>query len=438
MTGFRVRVGGLRVVALADTDSYVKWAAALLGSLPAGSDVRLLIIETALVVSPAQQAAALDGSGLDPSRVRRIVYDDLARVLGDLAPDAVLVAARGPVVRVLTALVAALESRPVIVSGLPGISIPATTAAMVHRTQCDLFVLHSTREIAAFSALARQRGLTQRFALAGLPFARSGRPTPPEAVEGRAGVVASTGSATVPRGTDLVFASQAIVPRERTDRMRVARLLIETARANPDKRVVVKERAVAGEHQTHAQKHGYPDLLRRMGPLPANLVVSTDSMARALDAAEGLVTVSSTAAIEAIARGIPVIALDTFGVDDSLINTVFVGSGLLGSEDDVVRRDFRLPPTEWLVRNYFHDPADEDWIAELVQLVELRRAGELPAKPGRVRRGGRLRNVWERRMALGSRDRSVAGAVVWVIGVPSRVILRPILRPYYRRRLESV
>ena len=92
-----MRVGGLRVVALADTDSYVKWAAALLGSLPAGSDVRLLIIETALVVSPAQQAAALDGSGLDPSRVRRIVYDDLARVLGDLAPDAVLVAARGPV-----------------------------------------------------------------------------------------------------------------------------------------------------------------------------------------------------------------------------------------------------------------------------------------------------------------------------------------------------
>ena len=419
--------GALRVVALADTDSYVKWAAALLGSLPAATDVRLLIVETALVVSPAQQAAALDGSGLDPSRVRRIEYDDLSRTLGELAPDAVLVAARGPVVRVLTALVAALEPRPVIVSGLPGISIPATTAAMVHRTQCDLFVLHSTREIAAFSALARQRGLTQRFALAGLPFARARYPER----------VAHPVPVADPR-TDLVFASQAIVPRERTERMRVARLLIEAARANPDRRVVVKERAVAGEHQTHAQKHGYPDLLRRMGPLPANLVVSTDSMARALDSAEGLVTVSSTAAIEAIARGIPVIALDAFGIDDALINTVFVGSGLLGSEDDVVRRDFRLPPSAWLARNYFHDPAEEDWVAELVQLVELRRAGELPAKPGRVRRGGRLRDVGERRMALGSRDRSVAGAIVWAIGVPSRVILRPILRPYYRRRLESV
>lgn len=408
--------GSLRVVALADTDSYVKWSAALLGALPAGTDARLLIVETALVVSPAQQTSALARSGLDASHVRRVEYDELGRVLGDLAPDAVLVAARGPVVRVLTALVATLEPRPVIVSGLPGISIPATTAAMVHRTQCDLFVLHSTREIAAFSALARQRGLTQRFALAGLPFARAAPSERPPGLR-----------------TDLVFASQAIVPREREDRLRVARLLIETARENPDRRVVVKERALAGEHQTHPQRYGYPDLLRRLGPWPANLVVSTDSMAQALDAAEGLVTVSSTAAIEAIARGIPVIALDTFGVEDALINTVFVGSGLLGSESDVVQRDFRLPPTEWLAHNYFHDPADEDWITELVQLVELRRAGYLPPKPARVRRGGRVRDIWERRMALGSRDRSVAGAVVFVIGVPSRAMIRPILRPYFRR-----
>ena len=420
----------MKVVALADTDSYVKWAAALLGSLPAGTDARLLIVETALVVSPAQQAAALARSGLDASRVRRVTYEDLARVLDGVAPDAVLIAARGPVVRVLAALVAGLVPRPVIVSGLPGISIPATTAAMVHRTQCDLFVLHSTREIAAFSALARQRGLIQRFALAGLPFARARSVEHPAAVDPAPVLPAA-------ERTDLVFASQAIVPRERVDRMRVAQLLIDTARANPDKRVVVKERAVVGEHQTHTQRYGYPDLIRRVGPVPPNLVVSTESMAHALDSAEGLVTVSSTAAIEAIARGIPVIALDTFGVDDALINTVFVGSGLLGSEDDVVRRDFRLPPTGWLAHNYFHDPAEEDWVAELAQLIELRRAGELPPKPGRVRRGGRLRDVWERRMALGSRDRSFAGAVVWAVGVPARIILRPILRPYYRRRLES-
>ena len=281
--------GPLRIVALADTDSYVKWAAALLGALPAGSDAELLVVETPLAVSPAQLESALARSGIDPARVRRMRFEDLANALADLAPDAVIVAARGPVVRVLIGAVAALNPRPVIVSGLPGISIPATTAAVIHRTQSDLFVLHSTREVEAFTALARRRGLSQQFALARLPFAAS-RPPIPSGAEGR---------------TDLVFASQAIVPREHVDRMRVARLLVRAADADPGKRVVVKERATAGEHQTHEQRHSYPDLLRRLAPLPSNLVVSTESMSRALDTAEGLVTVSSTAAIEAVARGIP-------------------------------------------------------------------------------------------------------------------------------------
>lgn len=412
--------GRLRIVALADTDSYVKWAAALLSALPEDADAHLLVVDTPLAVSPAQLQSALVGSTLSAERVRRVPFQDLPGAMAELAPDAVLVAARGPVVRVLIAAVAALEPRPVIVSGLPGISIPATTAAIIHRTQSDLFVLHSVREVAAFAELARRRGLSQRFALARLPFAARG------AHEAAGG------------GTDLVFASQAIVPRERDDRLRVARLLVAAARADPGKRVVVKERATAGEHQTHAQRYGYPDLLRRLGPLPENLVVSTESMAHALESAEGLVTVSSTAAIEAVARGIPVIALDSFGVDDKLINPVFAGSGLFGGEEAVIRREFRLPAREWLARNYFHDPEKDDWVTQVGELVALRRAGMLAPKPARDRRGGWARDVWERKLALGRMDRSLAGAVAWVIGVPLRIVVRPILRPYYRRRLRVV
>ncbi len=406
-----------RIVALADTDSYVKWAAALLGSMPESWDVELLIVETPLAVSAAQQEAALAGSGLRAEDVRRVEYGDLTQVLSARDADAVLVAARGPVVRVLISLVAELDPRPVIVSGLPGISIPATTAAMVHRMQSDLFVLHSTREVREFARLAQRRGLTQRFGLASLPFAS------PTAVRGDG-------------GSDLVFASQSIVPRGRVDRVRVARLLIAAARAHPERRVIVKERAAAGEHQTHAQKYSYPDLLRGLGPLPANLVVSTEPMGRVLASAEGLVTVSSTAAIEAVARGIPVIALDTFGVDDALINPVFVGSGLFGSEESVVRRQFRFPDQGWLADNYFHDPTVDDWVERLDGLVGRRRRGALPPKAGRRRRGGRVRDVWERKLALGHKDRTPAGYAVFAIVAPMRVVLRPLLRPYYRRKLR--
>ncbi|NII94545.1 hypothetical protein FHS06_000699 [Microbacterium halimionae] len=360
-------------------------------------------------MSAAQQKAALHGSGLESTRVRRIEYTQLAEVLQKEAPDAVLLAARGPVVRVLARVVAALDPRPVLVTGLPGISIPATTAALIHRTQCDLFVLHSHAEVQSFVELARFRQMTQRFALARLPFL---------AQLGDADATPTTDR------TDLVFASQAIVPRERADRRRVVEMLVRAAIANPDRRVVLKERAVKGELQTHRQKDALPDLLARLGPVPPNLVVSTAPMSRALESAEGLVTVSSTAALEAVARGIPIIALDTFGVSPEMINPVFVGSGLFGSEDDVVARNFRHPSDEWLRSTYFHAPVDDDWVAQIAELVALRRAGSLPVKPARVRRGGVVRDAWERKLALGHHDRTVSGIAVVAVGIPLRVVVR--------------
>ncbi|MDX2375233.1 hypothetical protein M4I32_00245 [Microbacterium sp. LRZ72] len=427
----------LRVVALADTDSYVKWGAALLASRPDAIDATLLIVETPLVVSAAQQRAAVAGSGLSPERVRRVAHTALADELGRLAPDAVLIAARGPLARVLARAVASLEPRPVIVTGLPGISIPATRKALHFRMQSDLFVLHSHREVREFAALATERGVAMRFGLARLPFARSADPGAHDGWR--------------PDG-DLVFAAQAIVPRERADRRRVAALLRAAAHVRPDQRVVLKLRAVRGEHQTHAERDGYVEMLAELGPVPANLVVSTEPMARALKNAQGLVTVSSTAAIEAVARGIPVIALDTFGVSDDLINTVFVGSGLLAGEDAVIARDLRLPDAAWLRENYLHDAGDDDWVPALAALVARRRAGTLPPRPPLRRTGGRVRDAFEHKLAFGGRDRSVSGLVALSIGAPLREVVRlcyrvrrlvgerqPVSRsaPWMRRRSSS-
>jgi hypothetical protein len=400
-----------RIVALADTDSYVKWAAALLGGLGEGWDASLLVVQTPLVVSPAQLRSALSGSGLAPGAVSRLEYGDLRERLQLLQPDVVVVAARGPLVRVLARDCATLSPRPVIVAGLPGISIPATRKALHYRAQCDLFIVHSRRERREFAALAAHHSFEQRFALATLPFAR----TTDHRVENRV-------------GTDLVFAAQARVPLEREDRRRVAGMLVRAARADPSRRVVVKLRAAAGEQQTHVELDGYPDLLAEFGPLPPNLVTSTESMSRALDRAEGLVTVSSTAAIEAVARGIPVVALDTFGVAPELINEVLADAGLLGGEADVVARRFRHPVAGWRDENYFHDPDAEDWVAQTDELVAARRAGALEPRAARSRRGGALRDAWERKVALGGSDRTASGSLAWMIGVPVRGAVRIVRR----------
>lgn len=394
-----------RVVAIADTDSYVKWAAALVGTLGDDWDASLLVMHTPLVVSDAQLAAALSGSGLEASQVSRVRWEELGVRLRDLRPDAVLLAARGPLVRVLAREAAQLDPRPVLVTGLPGISIPATRKAIAYRTQCDLFVLHSHRERTEFDLLARERGMPQRFALATLPFAGTRRS------RARA-------------GRDLVFAPQAKVPSGRGDRMRIARLLVRAAEADPSRRVVVKLRAGDGEHQTHAENDAYPELLAALGPIPANLVISTAPMAVALDAAEGLVTVSSTAAIEAVARGIPVIALDMFGVSAELINEVLADAGLLGGEGDVVARRFRHPDAQWRNDNYFHDSSEDDWMSLAAQLIDARRAGTLAPKAPLARRGGALRDVWERKSVLGAEDRSVRGFIALLIGIPARAAVR--------------
>ena len=389
----------MRFIAIADSDSYLKWAAAFLGALPEVTERELILIETPVLPSDSQRAAALAVGGVSPDQLFSLPLAQVLSALRSDRPDAVLIAVRGPVAAVLIRMIAELPHRPVIVTGLPGISIPATRKALAFRRQADLFVLHSRREIREFTLMSREYGWTHRFALATLPF-----------VEERTGA----------NGTDLVFAVQAVVPRTLDDRTRVLQLLLAAARARPDRRVVIKVRGLAGERQTHDEHSSYPELLEELENAPANLVVSTAPMSAALDEAEGLMTVSSTAAIEAIARGIPVIALDIFGVTAKLINPVFEGSGLFGGEEAVVRREFRHPEPAWLDDNYFHPAEDDDVAVQLEALVAARRQGVLPAREPARKVGGRLRLAWDRKRAFGDADRSVSGAVALAVGTPAR------------------
>jgi hypothetical protein len=411
----------VRALALVDTDSYVKWGAALLSQLPAGWSREVVVIATPGLPSADQLRAALAGSGFDAHAVATV---DLAGASGRVAaehPDVVIVAMRGPAASVVLRILSELPDRPVLVSGLPGISIPATWKALFYRGQADVVVLHSKNEIREFRFTAGKRGWSHRLALATLPFI-DGRP--------------------VTGGTDVVFAVQSIVPPRLDDRQRVLDILVETARRNPDRRVVIKVRAVEGEAQTHDERHGYPALLAARTGMPANIVVASGSMSAALDTAAGLVTVSSTAVMEAIARGVPVIAISEFGVTAELINVVFAGSGMLGSGEDVAELRFAHPRPEWLDDNYFHDAAQNDWLPAVDEVLAARAAGTLrPRRSLRGGAGGALRRAWERKRAFGSHDRSPLGYVAVAVGVPARavvVVVRAVRRglPRLSERVE--
>ncbi len=399
-----------RVVGLVDTDSFAKWGAHLLASAPADWDLELRTVATPRSASTKQLRSAF--RGLD----RRLAHlhreppapKDVDAVVEELRqdpPDAVLVSLIGPVAElVIDEVHRRIPDRPVLVSGLPGISFPSKWKGIFFRARADLFVLHSHREVRAYEEMAREGGVEPHFALATLPFARG---------------VGATGGAGATVRDSVVFAAQPSVPFERADRALVVRWLVETARAHPEWRVVIKTRAAAGEHQTHREEHPYPDLVP--ADAPTNLVVESGPMAEHLDRAVALVTISSTAVLEAAARGVPALTLTDFGIGRHLINEVFVGSGLEGDAVDLVDGRFGLVRPEWMRDNYFHPASEDDWQQRLVELMARRDAGTLVDRaPARRSRGGVLRRAWERKNALGGADRSPLGLVALGIGAPIR------------------
>ncbi|WP_306369800.1 DUF6716 putative glycosyltransferase [Nocardiopsis sp. CC223A] len=360
--------GRIRVMAIADSDSYLKWSAALLGALPGeGWDTDLAVVRSPVAPSADQVRAAVAGTPLAGREVPvRGALELRSRLLRE-RPDVLMLNCTGPVVDALAhALVG--ERRPVLVSGLPGISVPATERAWLYRSTADLFVLHSHREVAEFTDLGARLGATGAVGLATLPFLPEPRP--------RAG----TGGGR-PR---VVFASQAKVPAERGQREQVLLGLAALAEARPDLEVVVKLRAREDEAQTHKEKYHYEALWRYMAARgevrPDAVAFRTGPMVEYLEDAAGFVTVSSTAALEAFALDVPTLVLTDFGLNAEQINLVFEGSGVLGTLDDVRAARFRRVDGAWLRANYFHPVHENDWVRRLTALVAAARRGELPQR----------------------------------------------------------
>jgi hypothetical protein len=365
----------VRLLAIADTDSYLKWSAATLEALPSSWKSTQLIIENPVMPSAAQIGA------VSSRPVEVLTNAEVVRRIRLECPDVVLLACTGPVVVALSVQrVFWGRTRPVLVTGLPGISVPATSRAVTSRAACDLFLLHSKREVAEFAHIGARRAPRLIFGLAPLPFlpART-----PEAV------------AHVQLGLDLVFAAQAKVPVDRAQREQILLTLADAGSA------VVKLRAWSEEQQTHNETWSSPFL---MDELVAQRRVPVDSVAfvggsmqDVLRTSRGFVTVSSTAALEAMAMNRPTLIISDFGVSAEMINLVFEESGCLGTLDDLRSGRLCQPDPRWLEANYFHPAEENNWLELLNQLLEVRAAGQLPPRPhrraflrGRVRRRLRL------------------------------------------------
>jgi hypothetical protein len=422
------------VIAVAESDSYLKWAVSLLAQLPESARVEIVVACSPVRPSPSQRLAALSGTAFadhDPEVVSPVQL--LRRVERD-RPDAVLLACTGPSAHAYQEALSRSSHRPVLLAGIPGIALPARRRAWGYRGAIDLFVVHSHREVEEYARTRELAGKSGRIGLATIPFLFPAEPgtaggtsrsprsrqshqqqftsqqsklldepeTSVRPIDDQQ-VAAGSQAGEQPVRNRVLFATQAKVPKVRRERLQILLALNRLALNRPDLDVVVKTRGISGEFHTHHEAHHYGDLwhdLATSGQVKRDSVsFAAGSMAEQLRDAAALITVSSTAVLEAMALDIPVLLIDEFGISEALINQVFVGSSCLGGLDALQAADFRHPETWWLADNYFHPMSDNNWIENLGELVKLAAAGELPpiaegldqGRSSRRRRRDRLR-----------------------------------------------
>ncbi len=367
----------VRVLVVADSDSYLKWGASLLDSLPSAWISDVVVVRNPVAPVDDQIADAVGAGAV----VGRLSVRAIASRLREDLPDAIVLACTGPMAQLLLARRELREGpRPVVVSGLPGIAVPASEKAWILRRGVDVFVAHSHRErdeAGPVNDAVNDGGSRAQVALARLPFLRSARLTGRHAGARRPDAAGNAAR--------VVFATQAKVPVQRTERTDILRALADLGRRRHDLDVVVKVRATSGQAQTHYERYPYQDLwaamLQQGEADGSELRFATGAMAEHLAHATGLVTVSSTAALEAIAADVSVLILSDFGVNAAMINEVFVGSGLLGRLADLRAGHFHRPDPSWAERNYLHDVGADDLAGVLDALVERRRLRGLVARP---------------------------------------------------------
>lgn len=356
------------LVSISDSESYLKWSASLLDQLRDDFDVRVWLVDNPILPTEEQVVNALAGSRFTVDSVPIISVSELKASLEALRPDVLLAAATGPVVQVVYSTAAFLERRPGLVSGLPGVGLPATTKGQRYRRLGDMFITHSAFEKERYEYVLAHNEFPVEVVIARLPMLKSKQPP-------RAGF--TTGE--VP--SRLVFAPQAKVPVEKGEREQILLSLNRFARNFHDSSVIVKVRSRPGEQETHREEHSYTallEILEREGKItPGRLSVEVGPMSDFLEPGTALVTVSSTAALESLDRGLATLIISDFGVNEEMLNEAFADSGIAQPLSDLERSAFRFPSEEWLTANYFQ-PFTDELPHALKLLAERARAKQLP------------------------------------------------------------
>ena len=324
---------------VADSDTRWKWGAALAHQLTGDGTSR--VHGHLLDGRAAPTDRQLDDVGADAASLTRGGLADVLQELADTEAEIVVLACVGGTIQsLLHGLGRAWQgrqSRPVVVTGYVGVVYERVVDGLLLRAGADIVLANSAADARAFRAVFDAVGADPDSVVrTALPFLTDVQHDPTAA--GRT------------RPFTVTFVAQPSVPETLAERRYAIAQVVEHARRHPDRQVLVKLRGRRGEQTTHVEAYHYASLVAESA-LPGNVRYAYGSMSRVLDRTDLCVTVSSTAALEAMHRNIPVGILTDFGLRESLGNHVFVPSGALVSWPEL--HDGVVPKTDpgWAADN---------------------------------------------------------------------------------------
>ncbi|MFP5282164.1 MAG: DUF6716 putative glycosyltransferase [Actinomycetes bacterium] len=349
-----------QVLMVAAFDSQLKWCSRIAAEFARrGFGTRVVAPGGRSALSPAQ----IRDVGL--SEVERVSWPQL--VDAALASDVVVCGLAGPLTRDLSfTLSDRLRYRrapqPVVISGWVGVIIEKLVAGYLDRCGSDIVAVNGVADLELFTDAAERLAVpADNLLLTGLPFL-SADPRPP-----RPGPIRR-----------VLFADQPTVPSSARERLYLYRQLLGYARAHPDREVLLKPRHRPGEDTFHRMLHHPEDLLGGE-PRPANFRIDYTPIPEALPQVDLLLTVSSTACLEALDAGCRVGLVLDLGVHERYGNHVFLDSGLLRTFRELAGDQIGTSDPGWF-RGYFF-PRARSSVELLVDRAEdLLATGERPSR----------------------------------------------------------
>ena len=342
---------------VADSDTRWKWGATLARRLVPDEQVR--VHGSLLHGAATPNERQLREVGATPDSMQRVGVAELLAQLADTDAEIVIIACVGGTVQALLHGLAHAWSgrltRPVVVTGYVGLVYERVVDGLLLRAGADLVLANSAADAARFRDVFTSVDVDpDAIVQTALPFL-GGAPHDPTAA-GRT------------RPFTVTFVTQPTVPETRDERRHALLQVVEHAVRHPERQVLVKLRAQMRERTTHVEPYHYTSLVPAR-QMPGNVEWVYGAMSDALDRTDLCVTVSSTAALEAMHRDIPTGVLTDFGIRESLGNQMFLNSGALTSWPALHAGEVPKTDSDWAARNGIRD--DDPYGAAVRRVAEL-------------------------------------------------------------------